>query len=301
MEIKYRSVFNETYFGVIKNKIDLEMPSKSANPFACKPFKDAYEYGLEITYPYKTDLIVQNNDGKLDFICDWSKDQDTLSKVSSKPVGSISDGFFGLASGLDIQVPENFVLRIETHPNYYLKENYPCVVPGNLETYWWSSLFFLVFKSPPAGKSITFTYGMPIAKFVVVPQNVEYEISKMTEDEEEKRRKNFATINENRKILGKSYTDNKGQAFDTTYKNLSCYIKNNGCKKLESILESLESKNLKIKKCLFKKKRGQEDPVSENNNINYIPCIPGPVTEGDEPPAMVPYPRSPEPPPALGN
>jgi hypothetical protein len=265
MILKYRSVFENLEL----KQTELQIPGwagskdefkneKKVQPFLCKPFVDAANYGISIYYNYETTLKISNNKGKIEFIpeSDWQKDKIILEKLGGVPVGAISENHFGINSGLDLQVPENYALRIENHPAYYNQNNYPCAIPGHLETTWWSSLFFIVFKNPTKGKTIILKKGMPIAQVFPVPLHKNIEIKEMSNQEKLTRRENFKIIHHNRHNISQSYKDNLGNSFDHTYKEISKKIKKNGFEWFAKFLNELSVKVGNIKNLglrLFKK------------------------------------------------
>jgi len=259
MIIKFRSIFEDTVLEKTKIQKLNNLPELALR---CKPFLDAYTYGYEILYPYLTTLEIRNENGEIKFYPEknWEKDSALLKKVSSKPVGCIDKGFFGLASGMDIQVPEDFILRVEPHPSTALDDSLAYAIPGHIETNWWPSLLFLVFRAPKENQSIILKKNDPIAQFILLPKNNNYLIQKMTEEECLERQKINAKVNNLRKNISKAYEDKNGNIFDSTYKKLSKLMHNYGTKNLRNILEVF-SKNVKsIKKILFKKNGAPKSP-----------------------------------------
>lgn len=262
MNLKYRTIFENFELQKVKLQIDDWAGSNNKNekdikvqPFMCKPFVDAATYGFEILYPYETSCEVEFLDGKLKITAeqDWQKDQDIIKKIGNIPIGQISENHFGINTGLDIKVTSKNVLRIESHPAFYGKNNYPCAIPGHLETDWWSSLFFVVFKAPEKNQKLYFYKGMAMAQCFVLPKENNFLPIRMTEKEAEARRKNFAIINSSRNKISKNYKDNNGNTFDHTYKVLSRYVSIKGIKGFKNLLDSLKNKIKKIGFRLFKK------------------------------------------------
>lgn len=262
MNLKYRTIFENSDLQKVKLKINDWAGTTQNNsadikvqPYMCKPFVDASTYGFEILYPYETTIEIEFLDGKMKINAeqDWKKDQDTIRKIGNIPVGQISENHFGINTGLDIKAPAKHVLRIEPHPAFYGKNNYPCAVPGHLETDWWSSLFFIVIKAPEEKNKLIFYKGMPIAQCIVLPKNNNYVAVRMSEKEANQRRENFKVINTSRDKISKSYKDINGNTFDNTYKTISNYVSIKGIKEFKNLLNSLKSKIKKIGFRLFKK------------------------------------------------
>lgn len=69
--IKYRTWFK----GVAPRPIRLEIPGwageknwESGQPWHCKPFVDGATYGLELIYPYDTEVAVVSKNGVSEFL-----------------------------------------------------------------------------------------------------------------------------------------------------------------------------------------------------------------------------------------
>jgi len=251
-EISYRSTSHVHTL----EKIKLQIPGwagnskeygegKKSQPWHCKPFVDASTYGLELVYPFKTKAIIKNENGKIIIDADWKSEG-----IDKSPIGVFSDGFYGMSSCMDIKVQEDMVIRIEPHPKYYTDESYttPLPVPGHLQTNWWSSLFFVVFKIPEVGKCHVFKFGEPYAQILILPKSTSYEIKKMSICEIEQRKKQSENIDLLRNKICKKYKNENGDIFDDRYKKIA-----NSKKELSKIIDD----ELKIKKIklVYVKKR----------------------------------------------
>jgi hypothetical protein len=265
MNLKYRTIFENFILQKIQLQINDWAGSKKndkkeikVQPFMCKPYAEAATYGFELIYPYETTVEVDNTNGVFKFITtdDWANDQSSIKKIGNIPIGQISDQHFGINTGLDIKAPRNHILRIEPHPAFFGKDNYPCAIPGHLETDWWSSLFFVVFKAPAENTKLVFYKGMPIAQCFILPKNNKFIPALMSEKEAEQRRIDFSTIHKNRNKISQNYKDANGNIFDHTYKSISNYVNNYGIKGFKNFIKNLQTNFTKIKKLgfrLFKK------------------------------------------------
>ena len=262
MNLKYRTIFENYNLQKIKLQLDdwagttqINKKDIKVQPYMCKPYVDASTYGFELIYPYETKIEIEFIEGKIKITAEnnWEKDQETIKKIGNIPVGQISESHFGINLGLDIKVSATDVLRIESHPAFYGKKNYPCAIPGHLETDWWSSLFFVVFKVPEEKNKLVFYKNMPIAQCFVLPRKNKFIPVLMSDKEAKSRKENFAIINSSRKKISQSYNDSFGNTFDNTYKFLSNYVKVNGIKQFNNLLNTLKNKIKKIGFRLFKK------------------------------------------------
>src|SRR5581483_5793386 len=86
-------------------------------PWHCPPWVDGSTYGLELIYPFDTECHVVNDNGEIKFIGDFSPEQPT--GIKFPPFMTFAPGHYGYTSALDIQVPDDHVLRIEPHPRFY--------------------------------------------------------------------------------------------------------------------------------------------------------------------------------------
>lgn len=262
MLLKYRHLNNE--FPPKPIHLELEGWSGSPNehkkerkiqPYMCKPFTDANTYGLEICYPFNTKIVVTKIDGKIQISAedDWKKDSDIIEKIGI-PVGCLGEKHFSMNTCLDIMVENKYVLRVENHPRFYSEDSIPCVIAGHLETNWWSSLFFIVFKSPKEGEVFTFKKGDKICQVFPV-LNKKIEIEEMSIDEKNYRRWQAATFAFKRNLIAKGHKDNQNNYFDNLYKKLSKYVQLYGIIQLKVLVNKLNMKVenfLKLKLKLFK-------------------------------------------------
>lgn len=280
IQIKYRSNFTELNLQPIKLQIPgwsgcdrTKTHGSKAQPWHCIPFTEAATYGFELLYPYESDLVVTNENGKAKFECDWSKNTDVINQINNIPVGTFADGHYGLNALLDIQVPDNYVLRLESHPRFFTDHTYqtPCVVPGHLQTNWWTSYFFVVFKLPQQGQKHIFQKSKPYAQVLVLPKNPDFTLQKMTDKEANKRAKVSSILKNKRFKISKLWQDSNNNCFDDTYKNLANFCSKNGSEKTLDLIASLESFNenhKKIKNKFITKKPRTEDARLEDGRAN---------------------------------
>lgn len=210
-------------------------------PWHCLPFIEGSTYGLELIYPFENDCKVINNNGKIEFEGDFSKE-----KYDSIPFESFAPGHYGFTSLLDIKVSDGYVLRLENHPRYYTDLEYltPCVVPGHIQTNWWPRIFFVVFKYPPKNHYHIFKKHEPYAQILIIPQKIEYDIMPMHPLDAQDRIECEKLMLRCEKAFN-NWTDNNGNNFNDKYKILSTLYAKGG---MDAINHYLEATYLTLKK-----------------------------------------------------
>ena len=86
----------------------------------------------------------------------------------SAPFGDL---YYTYQVSLDLKVEEGWAIRTEPHPRFYTDptDTTPIAVPALIRR-WWPMIYFLVFKSPPEGKTHIFRPGEPFAQMLIVPE-----------------------------------------------------------------------------------------------------------------------------------
>lgn len=207
-------------------------------PWHCIPFVEGNTYGLELIYAYEKEQRVTKKDGKIVF----------SNELSFK---CFADNHYGYQAGFDIQIPKDYVLRLEPHPKYFVDETTPCVVPGHLQTEWWTRFFFIVFKAPFEGQTHIFRKGEPYGQILIVPQKINYKIRKQTKKEEKKRANWSALSLKNDQFIGEhSWQADNGIKFNDKYKVLQRIYQKEGEVGLEKILNFPFKKSKMIRKLI---------------------------------------------------
>jgi len=218
-------------------------------PWHCVPFIEGSTYGLELIYPFETETRVINDDGKILFDGDFSKECMWEGSFVT-PFSNFAPGHFGFTSSLDIEVPEEHVVRLEPHPRFFTDTtgHCPIAVPGHIQP-WWCRIFFVVFKAPSVGQMHIFRKNEPYAQILVVPKKVNYEIKKMTDEEIIERKTIETLIDKNRTLIAKhSWIDNAGNHFDDKYKQMQKVFNKSGKDGLNKFLCSIHENKNKVKK-----------------------------------------------------
>ena len=100
------------------------------------------------------------------------------------PFRSFGDLYYTYQLSLDLKVEEGWAVRFEPHPRFYTDptDTTPIAVPALIRR-WWPMVFFLVFKSPPEGKTHIFRPGEPFAQILVVPEEATFDLVPMSDEE----------------------------------------------------------------------------------------------------------------------
>jgi len=253
MEKKTKVLYRTYGTSISPRKIKIEIPGfagesndhtngSKAQPFHCLPFVDGSTYGLELIYHFETTTIVKNIGGKIIFDGDWSKEKLNVKYSTIPPFGLFAEGHYGFTSSLDIQPPPGHIIRVEPHPSFYTDPTWstPCAVPGHIHGEFWSSIFFVVFKSPLEGQQQIFQKGKPYAQIFILPKKVNYEIEEMPPEVRQKReRRNDIVFNNRRKIAKHNWRDNLNQEFDDNYKQLKMIFEKKGIDGVDEFLEKV--------------------------------------------------------------
>lgn len=205
-----------------------------AQPWHCVPFVEGNTYGLEMVYPYEEECRVSNIDGKIEMTGDVRFQM-------------FAAGHFGYCSCMDIQVPPGHVVRLEPHPRYFTDHTgtVPLMVPGHLQTEWWTRIFFIVFKVPFPGQTHIFRKGEPYGQMLIVPKKVNYKLREMTPAEKEKRiRWEQLSMLYDSLIGERSWVSNTGNHFNDEYKVMARAWAKGGEQGIEELFKKAKEKSV---------------------------------------------------------
>jgi hypothetical protein len=188
----------------------------------CMPFSESAQYGVEVFYPYSNELRVSTMDGRLALDGDFGPDPET--GVQWPPFRNFGDRYYTYQILLDIDPGEGMAIRTEPHPRFYTDQTdtVPIAVPA-LVRQWWPMLFFIVFKSPAEGRTHIFRPGEPFAQFLFLPEEAEFNLAEMTDDERAERELRARRIHAARPTLSTEtqWTSRTNTVFDGTYRHMS--------------------------------------------------------------------------------
>ncbi|HEY8070603.1 MAG TPA: hypothetical protein VIE47_01375 [Methylocystis sp.] len=187
----------------------------------CVPFSEAAHYGVEVFYPYANELRVTTTDGRLVFDGNFGPPPDE--ERNWPPFRTFGEQFYTYQILLDLKVEAGFALKIEPHPRFYTDptDSVPIAVPALIRN-WWPMLFFVVFKSPPEGRAHVFRPGEPFAQFTIIPEECDFELVEMSEEEAAERELQSRRIYESRATLGadSQWVSASNTVFDATYRRI---------------------------------------------------------------------------------
>jgi hypothetical protein len=227
--VKYRLF--EPRLGPRRTK--LEMPGWAGKPeprrdgsheyaWHCLPFTEGAQYGIELFYPFDNELRVTRCDGQLRFDGDFGADPGT--GLQWPPFRSFGDNFYTYQILIDLKVSDDMAVLTLPHPRLYTDptDSVPIAVPALLRTSWWPMISFVVFKSPPEGRTHLFKPGEPFMQMLFVPAESDFELLEMNEEEAAEREVRGRRIHASRDTLSKDtwWTSSTNTVFDGTYRHL---------------------------------------------------------------------------------
>jgi hypothetical protein len=188
----------------------------------CMPFTEGAQYGIELFYPYDNELRVTKRDGKVELSGDFGPPP--ASDLQWPPFRGFGENYYTYQLLLDLKLGDGMAVRSEPHPRYYTDPNdeVPLAVPALLRTAWWPMISFVVFKAPPEGRTHVFRPGEPFMQMLFVPQEIEFELLPMDEDEAAEREMRGRRIHASRETLSKEteWTSSTNTVFDGTYRHI---------------------------------------------------------------------------------
>ena len=227
--IKYR-LFEP---GLCPRRTKLEMPGWAGNPeprrdgsheyaWHCLPFSEGAQYGIELLYPFENELRVTRRDSKLVFDGDFGPNPGT--GLQWPPFRNFGDNFYTYQILIDLKVSDDMAVLTSPHPRFYTDptDSVPIAVPALLRTSWWPMISFVVFKSPPEGRTHLFKPGEPFMQMLFIPAEQEFELLEMNEEEAAERELRGRRIHASRDTLSKEtwWTSSTNTVFDGTYRHL---------------------------------------------------------------------------------
>jgi hypothetical protein len=187
----------------------------------CLPFTEGAQYGIEFFYPYANELRVMTREGKLHLEGDFGPDPET--GVLWPPFRNFGDRFYTYQLLLDVNPGEGWAIRTEPHPRFYADRTgtVPIAVPALVRN-WWPMLFFMVFKSPSEGQTHIFRPGEPMAQIIFVPEENNFDLADMTEEEAADRELRSRRIYQARSTLAADthWKSSTNTAFDGIYRHM---------------------------------------------------------------------------------
>ena len=221
--VKYRAV----HPNLVPRRTKLEVPGWAGEPepradgsheypWHCIPFTEAARAGLELCYPFDTELRVTTRDGQLVFEGDETAEE-------PPPFRAFGAAYYTYQILIDFKVEPEFAIKVETHPRFYTDTTgtVPIAVPAILR-HWWPMIFFVVFKSPAERQTHIFRPGEPCLMVTIVPADDKIELVEMPEEEAAERELQSRRIYASRSTLSADtqWLSSTDTVFDGTYRRL---------------------------------------------------------------------------------
>ncbi len=210
-------------------------------PWHCLPFVEGSTYGLELIYQHQTECHVVGANGTIHFEFDWTKEPGGV--LTGQEFGAFSPmaaaKYYLFNMRLDVQCPPGYALRTEPHPRYFTDDTgtVPLALIGQMQNEWYSRLLFVVFRAPRQGETHIFRKGEPFAQLIFVPTRVNYQITRMTAEEEAQRRQRERAVASYRKeIADHLWTTADGGKQDNHYKVLVRAFARDGMEGIEKTI-----------------------------------------------------------------
>lgn len=188
----------------------------------CAPFTEGAQYGMEVFYPYDTELRVTRRDGEPMFEGDFGPVPDD--DLQWPPFRSFGKEFYTYQLLLDLNIGKEWAVRTEPHPRFYTDDTntVPIAVPALLRTEWWPMISFVVFKTPPPGHTHIFRPGEPMLQILILPVEAEFALVEMDDEEAAEREMRGRRIHASRPVLSAetTWTSDTDTVFDGTYRHL---------------------------------------------------------------------------------
>jgi hypothetical protein len=188
----------------------------------CLPFSESARYGIELFYPYDNELRVSSVDGRLVLDGEFGPAPEDHGG-QWPPFRPFGDLYYTYQLSLDLKVEEGLAVRTEPHPRFYTDatNTTPLAVPALIRR-WWPMIYFLVFKSPPAGGVHLFRPGEPFVQLLILPEESDFDLVPMSEEEAAERELQSRRIYQSRKTLSAEteWTSATNTVFDGTYRHM---------------------------------------------------------------------------------
>jgi hypothetical protein len=230
LTIKYRLVEPQ----LRPRRTKLEMPGWGGKPeprkdgsheqvWHCMPFTEGAQYGIELFYPYATELRVTKQNGEV--VLDGDFGPDPGNGLNWPPFRTFGENYYTYQLLLDLKVPNDMAVRTEPHPRYYTDpaNETPLAVPALIRSEWWPMMFFCIFKAPPKGVTHVFRKGEPFMSVITIPAEPELDLQPMDEEEEAERELRARRIAASRDALaqGARWTSSTNTVFDGAYRHMA--------------------------------------------------------------------------------
>ncbi len=236
---------NVTWAGAAAQKME---DGSEPQPWHCLPFIEGSTYGMELFYPFDTDVTITPAGGAIQF-----EGQSGVFTTSDNPL------FYRLNAEVDLEAPAGYVCRIEPHPRYFTDNTgtAPLPLPGHL-----TGQEGIIFRTPRLGERHVFRKGEPFAQVIFVPDPVKYAISRMTLEDSAQRRELEESIDAHKiEIADHVWRNPAGSPFNNHYKVLARAFVRDGLPGVKEV----------VQKAVEDRERGY--PQQFDDPRIYGPCL----------------------------
>ena len=227
--VKYRL----TEPNLFPRRTRLEIPGWAGKPvprkdgeqeyaFHCVPFSEYVRGGMEVLHPYGEVWVACDKGGNPTF--EFSQlGKDPGDGRAWPPFRSFGKMYYTFQLLLDLKVEPGMAVKVETHPRFYTDptDTTPIAVPALIRS-WWPMIFFLVFKTPTAGRKHIFRQGEPFVQFTIVPEEYDFVLAEMGDEEAAERELQSRRIYAARSTITKDseWTSATNTVFDGSYRRI---------------------------------------------------------------------------------
>jgi hypothetical protein len=187
----------------------------------CLPFTEGAQYGIELFYPFDNELRVTTRNGRL--VLDGDFGPDPGNGLYWPPFRTFGEQFYTYQILLDLNPGQGYAIRTEPHPRFYTDptDSVPIAVPALVRN-WWPMMSFIVFKSPAEGRTHVFRSGEPFAQIIVIPEEANFDLVEMPEEEAAERELQGRRIHASRETLSSEteWFSTTNTVFDGTYRHI---------------------------------------------------------------------------------
>ena len=188
------------------------------HPWQCTPFSESARYGVEVFFPFQSEMRVTKRGGEL------AVEPHAHADPALPPIVPAGGRFYLFPITLDLKPPPGWAMRTEPHPRFYTDQTgeVPIAIPGLIRAAWWPSASTIVFKAPDEGCSHVFRPGEPFVQVIIIPEEPDLDLAPMGAEEAAERELQARRIEDSRDQLAEksSWISSSNIAFDGVYRHM---------------------------------------------------------------------------------